>query len=149
MQVIMRRYTTADKAAVLQLIRAELVPLSNTVHSLDGKLLRLLPRRLKQGVTLIAGRTRSSPPLAFIHYMTGNKLLFIDMLVVHSRYQGKQLGTQLMCAAEADGRARGCSRALLFVDKGNDGAVRFYNRLGYTLARYDQALQCYELGKPL
>lgn len=148
MQAIFRPYKPTDKAAVLQLIRSELVPLSNTVHSLDGKLLRHLPRRLRQGVTLIAARTRSSPPLAFIHFMTG-KLLFIDMLVVHSRYQGMRLGTQLMREAETHGRLHGCSRALLFVDKGNDRASRFYERLGYTIDRYDQALQCYELSKPL
>lgn len=51
--------------------------------------------------------------------------------------------------AEASGRMNGCTKAVLYVDKGNDAASRFYGRLGYAVQRYVKELQCYELTKSL
>ncbi|MBJ6360520.1 GNAT family N-acetyltransferase [Paenibacillus sp. GCM10012307] len=146
---IIRSYRNSDKKAVLQLIKTELIPKSHTVHSLDGPLLRAIPRRLQEGLTLVASRTRSSAPVAFIHLMHDKEVLFVDMLVVHSRYQGRQLGRHLMELAETSGRLHGCSKAILYVDKGNEGACRFYGRLGYSTQRFIKELKCYELTKAL
>jgi len=58
----------------------------------------------------------------------------VQKLMVRHARRGRGLGQALMQRAEAEARAHG--RRLLFLDTsvGEGGAVRFYERLGYTLA---------------
>lgn len=61
----------------------------------------------------------------------------ISNLQVAGPLQRQGIGTALVAAAEARIRARGCPRAGLGVDDGNDRALRLYMRLGYRpVARY-------------
>ena len=55
--------------------------------------------------------------------------LYTQMLVVPESVRGRGLGRDLLRAAEAEARRRGCTHA--WVDT-QFGAVAFYERLGYT-----------------
>lgn len=53
---------------------------------------------------------------------------------VLEEYRGAGIGRRLMEAAEAWGRERGAEVMLLDVSAANTGALRFYERLGYTVS---------------
>lgn len=52
-------------------------------------------------------------------------------IVVLPEWRGRGIGEQLMQAAEAWARERGAKRMILDLAAANDGARRFYERLGY------------------
>ena len=61
---------------------------------------------------------------------TAHDWLYTQMLVVPEPARGRGLGRDLMLAAEAEARRRGCTHA--WVDT-QFGALAFYERLGYTV----------------
>lgn len=138
-----------DDPELVRLIRTELIPLSASARPLDAHMVRELPLRFRWGTTYVATRTKQGPPVAFIHFVTMDGLLLIDMLACHSSYRGYGFGTALMEQAEAYGQARECSVAGLFADSSNGTALRFYGKRGYTIVRYVPEWQVYELVKPL
>ena len=52
-------------------------------------------------------------------------------ITVMEDHRGRGVGQALMAAAEQDARSRGARRIILDVIAANDGARRFYDRLGY------------------
>jgi len=69
------------------------------------------------------GRSATWPyPRRFLHVVD---------LVVLPQARGERVGERLMAAAEAEARARGYDAVDLMVAGPNDGARRFYERLGY------------------
>jgi ribosomal protein S18 acetylase RimI-like enzyme len=56
----------------------------------------------------------------------------LDMLFVASSERGKGIGERLLADAEARMRESRIKEAYLYVALGNDGAVRFYARHGWT-----------------
>jgi GNAT superfamily N-acetyltransferase len=56
--------------------------------------------------------------------------LFLKDLFVAERYRGDGVGEELMRELRAIATARGCSRVEWTADSWNDGALRFYERLG-------------------
>lgn len=58
---------------------------------------------------------------------------WINYLAVQPSRQGSGLGRELMDAAEARLRARGCAKINLQVRDGNDAARAFYEAIGYEL----------------
>ncbi|GGG04524.1 GNAT family N-acetyltransferase [Paenibacillus abyssi] len=138
-----------DRNEIIRLIRTELIPLSHTVKPRDAKIIREIPKRLEQGVTFVASKSKSSLPLGFVQVLKKDQALLINMLAVDRQQQGRQLGSTLMRTAEAYGLSKECRHATVFVDEGNDRAMRFYARLGYGTAGYLQQLRCYEMRKQL
>ncbi len=59
------------------------------------------------------------------------RLMHVVDLVVLPEARGARVGERLMAAAEAEARARGYEAVDLMVAGPNDGARRFYERLGY------------------
>ena len=53
-------------------------------------------------------------------------------ITVIESHRGRGVGQALMAAAEHDARSRGARRIILDVLAANDGARRFYDRLGYS-----------------
>ena len=58
-------------------------------------------------------------------------VLVVDQLAVAPSARGKGVGTLLLEAAEARGRAMGVPRMALSVISENEGAIRLYERMGY------------------
>lgn len=149
MVLIRLRRPRTDDAEIIHLIKTELIPLSHTAHPRDASVIRELPKRLRRGITFVASRTKTSKPRGFVHLMTAGEILLFDMLAVHPKHRGKQVGTMLMAQGEAYGRAQGCSIARLFVDDINPRASRLYARIGYETIRHYPELRLYEMTKAL
>lgn len=56
---------------------------------------------------------------------------FVELMVVDPRYRRAGLGTCLFNALAAEMKAAGARRIALEVDEDNDGAARFWTRLGF------------------
>jgi len=89
--------------------------------------------------------------LAGLTGSTAGNWLRIDMLWVSDALRGQGVGTQLIRAAEAEARQRGCRYAQ--VDTTSFQARPFYEKLGYTLRfsldRYPRHHQRHYLSKTL
>ncbi len=131
---------------IQQLIESQLVPLSHMTKKEIDAIRKDIPARLRRGVTLVAS-TQDERILAFIHFMMHGELLYIDMLAVASTAQRKRWGVRLMEHAERFAVSRGCRRAKVMVDIGNQTGLAFYQKLGYTITRIISPSQCYELEK--
>lgn len=59
------------------------------------------------------------------------KSLYIDDLCVDSKCRGKHIGEQLFEYVKAEAKRLGCYEVTLAVWAGNDGAERFYDRIGF------------------
>ncbi|MNG05663.1 putative acetyltransferase [compost metagenome] len=81
--------------------------------------------------------------------MRKSSRLFIDMLAVDPREQGRGIGHILMKAAEDYGLRERCQSAELFVDDSNPKAIRFYGKRGYEIDTYVPELSCYRMSKKL
>jgi ribosomal protein S18 acetylase RimI-like enzyme len=76
--------------------------------------------------------------LALMTFSTwrGTRGLYIVDLFVDERVRGRNVGRELMKQAARRGLAKGARFIKLEVDTGNQGAARFYERIGF--ARKDQ-----------
>ncbi|WP_028242420.1 GNAT family N-acetyltransferase [Pseudobutyrivibrio ruminis] len=59
------------------------------------------------------------------------KSLYIDDLCVDSKCRGQHIGEQLFEYVKAEAKRLGCYEITLAVWAGNDGAERFYDRIGF------------------
>lgn len=59
------------------------------------------------------------------------KSLYIDDLCVDSKCRGQHIGEQLFEYVKAEAKRLGCYEVTLAVWAGNDGAERFYDRIGF------------------
>lgn len=64
-------------------------------------------------------------------YLQPARVAFVDSLGVPEAWQGRGAGRALMNAAEAWAREHGAERLHLNVWEFNEGAIAFYERLGY------------------
>lgn len=64
--------------------------------------------------------------------LVDRKVLYLDDLCVDSSQRGRKIGEQLYRYLVAFAQAQGCHSLTLNVMHGNDGAERFYRRLGMT-----------------
>ncbi|ANA79100.1 GCN5-related N-acetyltransferase [Paenibacillus vortex V453] len=136
-----------DDPMIQQLIESQLVPLSHMTKKELDTIRKDIPSRLRRGVTLVASNSDHEKVIAFIHFMMHGELLYIDMLAVAPTAQRKRWGIRLMEHAERFAVSRGCKRAKVMVDIGNQTGLNFYRKLGYTVTRIIEPSQCYELEK--
>lgn len=147
--MIRYRRPKQDDVIIIDLIERQLVPLSQLPQSEITKIKQDLPRRLGHGITLVSCPDYESDPNGFVHFLLHGDLLYIDMLAIAPAAQRKHLGNMLMDRAERFALSRGCLRAKVSVDLGNTAALAFYQKLGYSVARYQSLSFCYELEKQL
>lgn len=87
------------------------------------------------------GPKQRTPPVAgFLSFMTtyedGKEVLYCYEVHVNPSLQGSGLGGQLMRLFEEIGRRIGLEKTMLTVFRANAGALRFYERLGYSVDEY-------------
>ncbi|WP_055109037.1 GNAT family N-acetyltransferase [Paenibacillus ihumii] len=147
--MIRYRRPKQDDPVIIELIHKELVPHSSMSPPELKKVIRDIPKRLAQGITLVASPYYEADPVAFIHFMIHGELLYIDMMAVASQQQRKRHGKTLIAHAENLAGSRGCTRAKVLVDQENARAHLFYQNSGYEVVRYIPFSRCYELEKRL
>lgn len=78
--------------------------------------------------------TVNSKVAGFISYYCNDSIMkngYISMLVVRGAFQGKGLGTLLMNSAINNCRCNGMERIRLEVDRANETAIGFYQKIGF------------------
>ena len=73
--------------------------------------------------------------------------MYIDMLAVHPKTQGKGLGSKLLEHAERTALLAGYNEVCLWVDETNMPAQQFYAAKHYEPIHYDAGIKCYLLMK--
>jgi ribosomal protein S18 acetylase RimI-like enzyme len=81
--------------------------------------------------TAIVGQVFVQLSSSELRFADGASRGYLYSLRVRPNWQGRGIGTQLIEAAEAALRQRGFRTAVIAAAKGNDGARRLYERLGY------------------
>ncbi|MDO7907426.1 GNAT family N-acetyltransferase [Paenibacillus sp. JX-17] len=147
--MIRPRQFQLDDPFIYHLIENELVPLSHLSADEINSILKDIPRRLNRGITFVTCPNHPEQAVGFIHAMLHGELLYIDMLAVLRSEQRKHHGHHLLEYAEQFARTRGCQRAKVLVDEGNQQALRFYRKSGYTVHKFIDLTRCYELRKTL
>ncbi len=132
-----------DAEDFVRLFRDGVNPAACYSATADGELLGILGLQWF-GVELYDFRPRSLfrrfSPLRAILILVNMLILFsppkqdvlvVDQLAVAPSARGKGVGTLLLEAAEAKGRAMGVPKMALSVISVNAGAIRLYERMGY------------------
>ncbi|MNR06558.1 putative acetyltransferase [compost metagenome] len=146
--MIRKRLATIDDAAIYRLVVEQLVPFSSMYNSGNSVSYSEIRKRLNANKTLVIAKGYKRP-YGFISVMRKSSRLFIDMLAVDPREQGRGIGHILMKAAEDYGLRERCQSAELFVDDSNPKAIRFYGKRGYEIDTYVPELSCYRMSKKL
>ncbi|HET6413509.1 MAG TPA: GNAT family N-acetyltransferase [Anaeromyxobacter sp.] len=108
------------------------LPLLRRYGRSASKLEATLSAALARGEGLLIAEERGEPA-GLAWFLTSGTLAlggYLRLLAVLEQYQGRGLGTALLAAYEAE-TARASAHAFLLTSASNDGAQRFYERLGY------------------
>jgi GNAT superfamily N-acetyltransferase len=102
-------------------------------------------RRCTTFVAMSGGRV----PSGFISLKPEKQTMYVDMLAVHPRSQGRGIGSRLLEHAERTALQAGCNEVSLWVDEANRSAQQFYAAKRYEPIHYDPTIKCYLLTKRL
>jgi ribosomal protein S18 acetylase RimI-like enzyme len=147
--MIRKRRANRDDALIYFLIKKELIPLGSNAISRVQFNKKTMRKRIQNMSTFVVSSGKSLKPYGFVSCLIRENEFVVDMLAVKKSYQGKGAGTALMDKAERLAKTKGFSKVYLFVDKGNSGGQRFYERRGYYSVRLIPEVQCYLLAKDL
>jgi ribosomal protein S18 acetylase RimI-like enzyme len=131
-----------DNPIIYHLVKEELFPYTQRSFPKYRFRQKDIATRLRKGTTFVV-RCKKGPSCGFVHLLINNQMVWIDMIAVSRRNQGKGWGKALIEKAESYGKRKGCSRASLFVDATNVTAQQFYARRGYRFNRYVPEIKCY------
>jgi GNAT superfamily N-acetyltransferase len=73
---------------------------------------------------------------------SGKRVLCLEDIFIRPEHQGRGIGGRAMHLLASEAKQRGCAGMLWEVKAGNDGAERFYQRLGAT---HDPSILSYEI----
>lgn len=147
--MIRKRIPSVDDEAIYKLVVRQLLPFTRMTAPHTQTSLPSVRQRLNgNDFTFVAADERREP-YGFVTGHCRQRTLFIDMLAMDGRHQGRGLGTALMLSAEMHGRSQGCREAYLFVDEVNERAQHFYTGKGYSLDYYVPAVRCFRMSKRL
>jgi ribosomal protein S18 acetylase RimI-like enzyme len=146
--MIRKRVASMDDTVIYKLIVQEIVPFSKKYKNSSSISVSSIQKRLSRNITFVSAQGNRSP-LGFISIIIKNRILFVDMLAVNSRFQGRGLGKELMLEAERFALKKRCSAVRLFVDDTNTKAIGFYESMGYSTIRYVSEIGCYLMDKSL
>ncbi len=140
--VVVRDGVAADRAELVRLLdemkahHRELMPDESRFH-VDGDDLDAFAGRVlaDPGVVVVVAegedRLLGFAELRYLVKSWGHSCE-IDLLAVDAASRGRGIGTRMMSAIERRARELGVTGMRLNVSLGNDGARRFYERLGYS-----------------
>jgi GNAT superfamily N-acetyltransferase len=89
-----------------------------------------LPQKWELSWLLLAGHS----PLGFLIASRKESVMHIHRLATAPTDRNRGFGTRLLGVAARHGRAKGCLLITLKVAEGNEGAIRFYQRLGFHIS---------------
>jgi ribosomal protein S18 acetylase RimI-like enzyme len=144
--LIRKRIPKQDDKSILNLVDMLLVPYARKTQPNVRVDLATIRSRLRRCTTFVAvsgGRA----PSGFVSLKHEKDALYIDMLAVHPRTQGKGFGTRLLEQAERHALQAGYEEVCLWVDEANRHAQQFYASRRYTPVQYDSTIKCYLLTK--
>ncbi|WNR45525.1 GNAT family N-acetyltransferase [Paenibacillus roseipurpureus] len=146
--MIRKRIATIDDAEIFRLVVEQLVPFSRMYNANNKVTFPEIRKRLNANKTFVIAKGYKRP-YGFISIMRKSKVLFVDMLAVDSREQGRGVGHTLMKSAEDYGVKERCHSVELFVDDSNPKAIRFYGKRGYEIDAFIPELGCYRMSKAI
>ncbi|NRF95439.1 GNAT family N-acetyltransferase [Paenibacillus frigoriresistens] len=146
--MIRKRLASIDDRTIHRLVVEQLVPFSRMYDTGSSVTFSEIRKRLDQNKTFVTARGNKQP-FGFITMIRKSSVLFIDMLAVDSREQGRGWGNELMKVAEEYGKSERCVASELFVDESNPKAIQFYLRKGYEIHSFIPELSCYKMSKKL
>jgi ribosomal protein S18 acetylase RimI-like enzyme len=147
--MIRKRISSVDDAVIYQLVVRRLLPFTQVTAPRTKTSFSSVRQRLNGNDFTFVAADGSRAPYGFVTGNCRKSKLFIDMLAIDERHQGRGLGTRLMAAAEAHGRSKGCREAFLYVDEVNPRAQQFYMGKGYVIDGYEPPVYCYRMSKRL
>lgn len=146
--MIRLRNPKRDDASIMTMIRVYLLPFKRFFFPEASIKKEEIKKRLRKGTTFVTLKSNGELE-GFCHVMLKNKQLWIDLLAVEKKSQGKGKGAALLKHAEQYGKKKGCRTVKLFVDEVNPGAQMFYRRQGYVMHDYVRHIHCYIYEKQL
>jgi ribosomal protein S18 acetylase RimI-like enzyme len=147
--MIRKRISAGDDRTIYRLVVRQLLPFTRVMNPQAKANYSSVEKRLKDNDFTFVAAHGERTPMGFVTGKCMDRRLFIDMLAMDERYQGRGLGGALMQAAERYGRTKGCTEAFLYVDEVNPRAQMFYLSKGYHFDGYEQSVHCYRMRKPL
>ncbi|MGO4268904.1 GNAT family N-acetyltransferase, partial [Paenibacillus sp. TAF58] len=108
--MIRKRLASMDDRAIHRLVVEQLVPFSRLYDTGSSVTFSEIRKRLNQNKTFVTARGYKQP-FGFITMIRKSSVLFIDMLAVDSREQGRGWGNELMKVAEEYGKSERCLTA--------------------------------------
>jgi ribosomal protein S18 acetylase RimI-like enzyme len=147
--MIRKRIPSVDDAVIYQLVVRRLLPFTRVTAPRAQVNFPSIRKRLNANDFTFVAADGKRAPHGFVTGRCRKRRLFIDMLAMDERQQGRGLGSRLMAAAEAHGRSQGCREAFLYVDGVNPRAQQFYLGKGYVIESYEPSVHCYRMSKRL
>jgi ribosomal protein S18 acetylase RimI-like enzyme len=144
--LIRKRIPRQDDKVILELVRQLLVPYAQITQPNIRVDMAMIRKRLKPCMTFVDTSGRRIPG-GFISLRLEKNAMYIDMLAVDPRWQGKGIGTRLLEHAERTAVLTGYSEVLVWVDDTNTHAQQFYASRRYEVVHYDANIRCYMLSK--
>lgn len=146
--MLRKRNPKQDDGAIYRMVDQLLLPFTRETQPKLSLTRNALRGRLKPCITYVEagpGKTVAG----FISLRQNRETLFVDMLAVQSRYQGRGVGGRLLLQAERVARRLGCRTIGLWVDESNRNAQGFYEAKGFHPVHYDATVKCYFLVKDM
>ncbi|UQZ83605.1 putative acetyltransferase [Paenibacillus konkukensis] len=146
--MIRKRIPRQDDRIILELVDRLLVPFARKTQPDIRIDLRAIRERLKDCSTFVSasgGRAANG----FIALRKQREAMYVDMLAVSPRAQGKGIGSRLLEHAERQALLAGRSEVRLWVDDANAKAQSFYTSRHYIPIQYNETIRCYLMSKQL
>ncbi|MFH5181553.1 GNAT family N-acetyltransferase [Paenibacillus sp. TAB 01] len=146
--MIRKRIPRRDDQTIYELVQLLLVPFALETQPDLRVDLAAIRKRLKPCLTYVDTCGRKTPG-GFVSLRMEKDKMYVDMLAVHPRWQGKGVGSRLLEQAERTAVLEGYREVTLWVDDTNVQAQHFYKAKGYEAVHYDTGIRCYMLTKRL
>lgn len=144
--MIRKRIPHQDDRVILELVQQLLVPFAKETQPDLRVDMATIRHRLKPCLVFVESISRNKPA-GFVSLRLEKDRIYVDMLAVHPKWQGRGVGSKLLEHAERIAMLKGYHEVYLWVDEANVQAQRFYRTKQYQVIHYDTTIRCYFLSK--